>query len=45
MPGQKPKDTKIKKNESAHDDRSYSIMSASQDIDRIPRKNKKKKVS
>ena len=45
MPGQEPKYMKIKTNESAHDDRSCSSMSASQDIDRIPRKNKKKKVS
>ena len=37
--GQEPKDMTIKTDKSAHDDRSYSSMSASQDLGRIPRKN------
>ena len=45
MAVQEPKDMTTKTNKSAHDDKSYSSMSASQDIGRIPRKNKKKKVS
>ena len=35
----------IKTIKSAHDDKSCSSMSASQDIGRIPRKKQKKKVS
>ena len=35
----------IKTNKSAHDDQSYSSMSASQDGGRIPGKKKKKKLS
>ena len=42
---QEPKDTTIKTVKSAHDDKSCSIMYASQDIGRIPRKKQKKKVS
>ena len=45
MAGQEPKDTKIKTNRSAYDDKSCSSMSASQDGGHIPRKNKKKKLS
>ena len=45
MAGQEPKDMKIKTDKSAHDDRSYSSISASQDGGHIPRKNKKKKSS
>ena len=41
--GQEPKDTTIKINKSAHDDKSCTSMSASQDLGRIPRKNKKRK--
>ena len=36
--GLEPKDMTIKSIKSAHDDKSYSSMSASQDIVRIPRK-------
>ena len=43
MAGQEPKDMTIKINKSAHDDKSCSNMSASQDIGRIPMKNKKRK--
>ena len=43
MSGQEPKDMIIKTNKSAHDDQSCSIMSASQDLGRIPMKNKKRK--
>ena len=35
----------IKTDKLAHDDQIYSSMSTSQDIGRIPRKNKKKKLS
>ena len=45
MVGQKPKYMTIKTNKSAHDDEGCSSMSASQDIGRIPRKKRKKKVS
>ena len=45
MEEQEPKNMTIKTNKSEHDDRSYSGMSASQDGGRIPRKNKKKKLS
>ena len=45
MAGQEPKDMTIKTIKSAHDDKSFSSMSASQDIGRIPRKKQKKKVS
>ena len=45
MEEQEPKNMTIKTNKSEHDDRSYSGMSASQDGSRIPRKNKKKKLS
>ena len=41
MAGQEPKDMIIKTNKSAHDDQIYSSMYASQDVGRIPRKNKK----
>ena len=41
---QEPKDTTIKTVKSAHDDKSCSSMSASQEIGHIPRK-KQKKVS
>ena len=42
MAGQEPKDMKITTNKSAHDDKSCSNMSASQDISCIPRKDKKR---
>ena len=45
MAGLEPEDMKIKTIKSAHDDKSYSSMSASQYIGRIPRKKKKKKAS
>ena len=45
MAGQEPKDMTIKTNKSAHDDRSFSGMYASQDLWRIPRNNLKKKIS
>ena len=45
MEEQEPKNTAIKTNKSAHDDWSYSIMSASQDGSRIPRKKIKNKLS
>ena len=45
MSGQKPKDMTITTNKSAHDDQSFSSMSASQDLGRITRKKKKNKVS
>ena len=41
MEGQEPKNMTIKTNKSAHDDRSYSSISESQDGGRIPRKKKK----
>ena len=43
MAGMDPKDTRIKVHKSAHDDKIYSIMSASLDIGHIPRKKKKRK--
>ena len=43
MAGQEPKDMTIKTIKSAHDDKSFSSMSASQDIGRIPRKKQKRK--
>ena len=45
MAVQEPKDMTIKTNKSAHDDKSCSSISASQDIGHIPRKKQKKKVS
>ena len=45
MEEQKPTNMTIKTNKSAHDDRSYSSMSASQDGGCIPRKKKKNKLS
>ena len=45
MAGLDPKDMTIKTNKSAHDDKSYSSMSASLDIGHITRKKQKKKLS
>ena len=41
MAGKEPKDMTIKTSKSEHDDNMFSSMSVSQDIGRIPRKNKK----
>ena len=43
MSGQEPKYMMIKTNKSAHDDKICSSMSASQELGRIPRKNKTRK--
>ena len=43
MAGLDPKYMKIKTSKSAHDDKSYSSMSASLDIGHIPRKKQKRK--
>ena len=43
MSGQEPKDMTIKKSKPAHDDKSCSSISASQDIGRIPRNKQKKR--
>ena len=40
-----PKDMRIKIPKTTHDDKSYSSMSVSLDLGRIPRKKQKKKVS
>ena len=45
LAGLDPKYMRIKILRSAHDDKSYSSMSASVDIGHIPRKKQKKKVS
>ena len=45
MAGQDPKDMRIKIPKLAHDDKSFSSMSVSQDLGRIPRKKQKNKVS
>ena len=44
MAGQEPKYMMIKTNKLAHDERSCSSMSASQDLGRIPRNNLKKSI-
>ena len=45
MAGQEPKYMTNKTIKSAHDDKSFSSMSASQEIGHIPRTKQKKKVS